>query len=64
MNSFIARSLSADYEAEIASLKAQLAAAPRGFSRTCAACGKPFVASRPDAKTCSVRCRVALHRGK
>jgi hypothetical protein len=54
----------ADYEAEIADLKKQLAAA-RGFKqRNCVVCGKPFTASRPEAKTCSVRCRVTLHRKK
>jgi hypothetical protein len=32
--------------------------------RECAACGEPFPPSRSDAKTCSEKCRVALHRGK
>jgi hypothetical protein len=29
---------------------------------TCAACGTEFTSSRSDAKTCSTRCRVRLHR--
>ena len=30
--------------------------------RPCAHCGKLFAPRRSDAKTCSVRCRTALHR--
>jgi hypothetical protein len=29
---------------------------------TCAHCGKPFLARRSDSKTCSAKCRTALHR--
>jgi len=29
---------------------------------TCAHCGTPFLARRSDSKTCSPRCRTALHR--
>jgi len=31
-------------------------------SRKCVVCGKGFFSHRADAKTCSVKCRVALHR--
>jgi hypothetical protein len=31
-------------------------------SATCATCGLPFRAKRPDARFCSGRCRVAAHR--
>jgi hypothetical protein len=33
-------------------------------AKRCAACGRQFVAARADAITCSVRCRVARHRGR
>jgi hypothetical protein len=31
-------------------------------AKKCAVCGRSFLAARSDAKTCSGRCRVALHR--
>jgi hypothetical protein len=31
-------------------------------TRGCQYCGRQFVAVRADARTCSTRCRVALHR--
>jgi hypothetical protein len=57
----------AERDAEISDLKKRLktlAAAPHGFARNCARCGKPFVAGRPEARTCSGACRVALHRAR
>jgi len=35
-------------------------AKPRQEKR-CAHCGEPFTPARSDARTCSVRCRLALH---
>jgi hypothetical protein len=32
------------------------------FSVTCEACGRHFLSRRRDRKTCSVRCRVSIHR--
>jgi hypothetical protein len=32
--------------------------------RVCENCGFKFDATRSDAKTCSTRCRVELHRAK
>lgn len=32
------------------------------FAATCTACGEEFTAKRSDAKTCSNRCRQALHK--
>lgn len=32
------------------------------FGKTCKNCGEKFQAVRPEAHTCSTRCRVALHR--
>lgn len=34
----------------------------RGTRRVCVVCGSPMPGRRADAKTCSGRCRVALHR--
>lgn len=31
------------------------------WTTVCENCKEVFIASRSDAKTCSVRCRVALH---
>lgn len=36
--------------------------AKRRQERVCAQCGKSFTPKRRDARTCSVACRVALHR--
>jgi len=36
----------------------------RTARRSCARCGKPFVARRSDARYCSVTCRVAAHRAR
>ena len=32
------------------------------YNPICLWCGKPFVAARPDAKSCTPACRRALHR--
>jgi hypothetical protein len=32
--------------------------------RPCGRCGEPFTPTRADARYCSVRCRVAHHRGR
>jgi hypothetical protein len=31
-------------------------------TKTCEHCGQPFTPARSDARTCSIRCRVAAHR--
>jgi predicted nucleic acid-binding Zn ribbon protein len=36
----------------------------RQIPRPCIACGKDFIPTRSDAKTCSDRCRQRLHRGR
>ena len=36
--------------------------AKRRQERVCAQCGETFIPKRRDARTCSVACRVALHR--
>ena len=33
-----------------------------GFRRTCAVCGKPFVARHPGARYCSAACRQKAYR--
>ena len=38
--------------------------AKMGHEVNCASCGRPFVPSRSDAKTCSNTCRQALHRSR
>jgi len=35
---------------------------PRGGPRKCEQCGKTFVPTRPYARYCSTKCRVAAHR--
>ncbi len=46
---------------EVRSLRAELrTATPNKIE--CVVCKKAFVAGRSDAKTCSSRCRTALHR--
>jgi uncharacterized paraquat-inducible protein A len=47
--------------ARVEELESQLA---KFGNRHCVVCGKPFVARRSDAATCSPRCRVRLHRNK
>jgi predicted nucleic acid-binding Zn ribbon protein len=32
------------------------------YTMTCASCASTFTVSRDDARTCSPRCRVRLHR--
>lgn len=34
----------------------------RPYPMVCTMCGNEFLTKRPHAKTCSIKCRVALHR--
>jgi hypothetical protein len=36
--------------------------AKKRTERACDQCGRPFLPKRSDARTCSIRCRVAAHR--
>lgn len=36
----------------------------RQVQRTCQSCGRPFLATSTQARTCSSLCRTALFRGK
>jgi hypothetical protein len=51
---------SCNLQARLAERKAARLQARSG--RKCAVCNKPFIAKRSDQKTCSNRCRQALHR--
>jgi predicted nucleic acid-binding Zn ribbon protein len=55
-NSAALRARISELEAELAALRAASA------GRDCAYCGKPFHSHNATARTCSTRCRVALHR--
>jgi hypothetical protein len=50
------------YARELKRQKAARAARGRQETRTCQYCGQEFRTFRADARTCSTRCRVALHR--
>jgi len=56
------RELSMICSAACAARRCRARHAPTLIPRPCAACGQVFYAKRKNARSCSTRCRVALHR--